>query len=425
MVMMHQCGIRNVVASCGTSLTSEQVRLIRKFTNNVTIMYDGDSAGIHAAMRGIGLVLREGLDVHIVLLPDGEDPDSFSRKHTRDEVREYIETRSRDFISFKSDLLMKDAGNDPLKKAHLINDIADTIADVQDPVKRSVYVEDVARRFNLDSALLFQRIASARKKAKEEALKEREREERRARAGLPAAGGPGERQAEGPPSPPGGTPSGPPPPPPPAPNPPGPPPPRPPPPAPLPPAENPILEPAEKELLTTLLKYGADQLEFETDSEFYSGDEDDKPYVADFIRSALDADQASLANTALRKTYDAYMALFEEGYSTGEILRRLCDSSDRTVARVTAELCFDRHQLTVKHFEESLTTRDSWLVTYVPKILLVYTEKRIVSRLEELKTLMAQPSRDSDLSAILKEYSTLSEVLIKVRRKSGRVKSKE
>ena len=404
MVMMHQCGIRNVVASCGTSLTSEQVRLIRKFTNNVTIMYDGDSAGIHAAMRGIGLVLREGLDVHIVLLPDGEDPDSFSRKHTRDEVREYIETRSRDFISFKSDLLMKDAGNDPLKKAHLINDIADTIADVQDPVKRSVYVEDVARRFNLDSALLFQRIASARKKAKEEALKEREREERRARAGLPAAGGPGERQAEGPLSPPEGTPSG---------------------PAPLPPAENPILEPAEKELLTTLLKYGADQLEFETDSEFYSGDEDDKPYVADFIRSALDADQASLANTALRKTYDAYMALFEEGYSTGEILRRLCDSSDRTVARVTAELCFDRHQLTVKHFEESLTTRDSWLVTYVPKILLVYTEKRIVSRLEELKTLMAQPSRDSDLSAILKEYSTLSEVLIKVRRKSGRVKSKE
>ena len=144
MVTLHQLGITNVVASLGTSLTVEQIRLIHKFTENVTIMYDGDSAGIHAALRGLGLVLQEGLNVKIVLLPEGEDPDSFGRKHTLQEVQDYIAAGERDFIEFKTDLLLSEAGTDPLKKAELINDIADTIAQIPDAVKRSVYVETVA-----------------------------------------------------------------------------------------------------------------------------------------------------------------------------------------------------------------------------------------------------------------------------------------
>ena len=128
MVTLHQLGITNVVASCGTSLTVEQIRLIHKFTENATIMYDGDSAGIHAALRGINLFLAEGLNVKVVLLPEGEDPDSFARKHTLEEMQNYITSGERDFIEFKTDLLLSDAGSDPLKKAELINDIADTIA---------------------------------------------------------------------------------------------------------------------------------------------------------------------------------------------------------------------------------------------------------------------------------------------------------
>ena len=163
-VSMHQLGVTNVVASCGTSLTVEQVRLIHKFTENVTIMYDGDSAGIHAALRGIDLVLQEGLNVRIVLLPDGEDPDSYARKHTLDQVRDYIRDHEQDFIEFKTALLLEQAGGDPLRKANLINDIADTIAGIPDAVKRSVYVDACATRVGLESDILFERIRQTRTK---------------------------------------------------------------------------------------------------------------------------------------------------------------------------------------------------------------------------------------------------------------------
>ncbi len=143
-----------VVASCGTSLTVEQVRLIKKFTENITIMYDGDSAGIHAALRGIPMVLAEGMNVRVVLLPDGDDPDSFSRRHTRDEVREYIKENEKDFIVFKTDLLLAEAAGDPLKKAGLINDIADTIAQIPDAVKRSTYAEATAMQFGIEVSIL-------------------------------------------------------------------------------------------------------------------------------------------------------------------------------------------------------------------------------------------------------------------------------
>ena len=143
---MHQLGITNVVASSGTSLTVEQIRLIKKFTENVTIMYDGDGAGIKAALRGIDMVLKEGMNVKVVLIPDGDDPDSYSRKHTLEEVEAFIAANERDFIGFKTDLLLEEAGGDPLKKANLINDIADTIAGIPDAVKRSVYVDETARK---------------------------------------------------------------------------------------------------------------------------------------------------------------------------------------------------------------------------------------------------------------------------------------
>ena len=184
-VMMHQLGITNVVASCGTSLTVEQVRLIKKFTENVTIMYDGDSAGIHAAERAVPMILDEGMNVRIVPLPDGEDPDSFSRKHSRDEVRAYIEANEKDFIVFHTDRMLAQAAGDPLRKADLINGIADTIAHIPDAVKRTTYAEAVARQFDMEVANLLDRIGRTRRALQEEELKARKREERRRRNGLP------------------------------------------------------------------------------------------------------------------------------------------------------------------------------------------------------------------------------------------------
>ena len=176
---MHQLGITNVVASSGTSLTVEQIRLIRKFTPNVTIIYDGDAAGIKAALRGIGLVLKEGLNVKVVLLPEGMDPDDFARRHTLDEVQDYIAQNEQDFISFKSDLLLGEAGGDPLKKAALINDIADTIALIPDAVIRAVYVRSCSTKFEVDEQILSDRVNKSRTEMlvseQEQKIREQER----------------------------------------------------------------------------------------------------------------------------------------------------------------------------------------------------------------------------------------------------------
>jgi DNA primase len=142
---MHQLGITNVVASSGTSLTEDQIRLIHKFTDNITIIYDGDSAGIHAALRGTDMILKEGMNVKIILLPDGQDPDDFAKRHTLEEVEDYIARNEQDFISFKTDVLLKEAGNDPLKRAELINDISDTISVIPDAVVRAMYVRSSAQ----------------------------------------------------------------------------------------------------------------------------------------------------------------------------------------------------------------------------------------------------------------------------------------
>jgi DNA primase len=159
---MHQLGITNVVASSGTALTEGQIRLIRRFTENVTIMYDGDPAGIHAALRGIGMFLKQGMNVKVVLLPDGDDPDSYSRKHSLAEVKEFIETNEQDFVDFKSTLLMEGTGGDPLKRANVINDIADTVADIPDPIKRESYIGFLSRKFDIRREALEERISSTR-----------------------------------------------------------------------------------------------------------------------------------------------------------------------------------------------------------------------------------------------------------------------
>ncbi|MGC8824744.1 MAG: DNA primase [Bacteroidales bacterium] len=163
-ISMHQAGIENVVASSGTSLTADQIRLIKRFTNNVTIVYDGDPAGIKAALRGIDMVLEEGLNVRIVLLPEGEDPDSFCRSHTPAEVLDFLAKNENDFVLFKARLLLNDAKNEPIKKATLISDIVQSIAVIPDPIVRSVYVRECATLLQTGEQLLYSQIIQFRRK---------------------------------------------------------------------------------------------------------------------------------------------------------------------------------------------------------------------------------------------------------------------
>ena len=173
-ISMHQSGIENVVASGGTALTKPQIRLIQRFTSNITVLYDGDAAGIHAALRGIDMFLEEGFNVKVVLLPEGEDPDSYAQNHDSTEFIQYIQDHQTDFIRFKSALLSKDAGDDPQKHAALIKDITSSIAIIPDMITRQVYIKDSAERLHMSEKVLTTEVIQLRKKKMEERAKAKE-----------------------------------------------------------------------------------------------------------------------------------------------------------------------------------------------------------------------------------------------------------
>ena len=384
---MHQLGITNVVASSGTSLTVPQIRLIKKFTSNVTIMYDGDAAGIHAALRGIGLILKEGMNVRVVLIPDGDDPDSYSRKHTLEEMRKFLEDNEQDFITYKTDLLLGQAGNDPLKRAELINDIADTISLIPDQIKRAVYVQNAADKFGIAEDMIYARIHSSRQKMIEEERKEAERERIReeradANAVVPEVSvnadvAPSQVVPEQP--------------------------------VPVTSAaagfESPVLQPSEKDLLGFILRNGMSPLEFESDSPYY--DEEGAVPVADFIRDALDGHE--FANTLYRRVYDEYFRLYDgdPALTQTDIVRKLMDSPDRAMADMVADFVEERYQLTVKNFKDSMTAESSHLVLNVPKAILVYNSLRVKAQEMEITERLKELKHEEQTDDVMKEQFDL------------------
>ena len=434
---MHQLGITNVVASSGTSLTIPQIRLIKKFTDNVTVMYDGDSAGIHAALRGIDLILKEGLNVRVVLIPDGDDPDSYSRKHSLEEVQSFLKSAEKDFIVFKTDLLLGQAGDDPLNKAGLINDITDTLALVPDQIKRAVYVQMTSQKFGISEDAIYSRITDTRQKMLENERKEAERERMRAEreearvnanvseanAGAPSEPLPvdygepvdgidggyipegylppeevGEPAAEAPETPKVTSEEG----------------------ILL---ENPVMAPSEKELLVLILKYGLETLDFETDSEYY--DKNEKFTVADFIRDAIDGRE--FANTVYRRTYNEYFRLYD-GDATltqDDIIRKIMDGPDRVMATLAGDLTQDKYLLTVKNFADSMTSLSSFLVINVPRAILVYNSKIVrmqeIEISEKLNAMKHGECPEEEMMALLEKFQKTAALRKKITERLGRV----
>lgn len=430
---MHQLGITNVVASSGTSLTVPQIRLIKKFTDNVTIMYDGDAAGIHAALRGIGLILKEGLNVRVVLLPDGDDPDSYSQKHNLEEVQAFLQANEQDFIEYKTDLLLGQSGNDPLKKAELINDIADTIALIPDQIKRAVYVQSAAVKFGINEDALYARILNTRQKMiddeRKEAERERMREERQARAnagpqsagvnaggqsvpdpedyGEPVGDGYMDGQME-----PVDVPV----------------------PADTAPAranaggvylENPVMAPVERDLLKFILVSGLDTMDFESDSEFYDSE---KTTAADFIRDAIE--EHPFSNSLYARTFDEYFRLYDADATLGQddIIRSLMNSPDREMASLVGDLVEEKYRLTVKNFSDAMTSQSSFLVIQVPKAIMVYNSKivrsqelALAARLKELGRMEKTPETMAEEAEILVKFQKVAELRKKIVGKLGRV----
>lgn len=174
-ISMHQCGIENVVANSGTALNVAQIKLLHRFTSNITLLYDGDSAGIHAALRGTDMLLAEGMHVKILLLPDGDDPDSFARKHSAEDFKAYIDAHQTDFIIFKTNLLMEEAGRDPIKRAQLISDIVKSIAVIPEEITRAVYIRETSQMLNVEERILLNETEKIRKQELERLARERER----------------------------------------------------------------------------------------------------------------------------------------------------------------------------------------------------------------------------------------------------------
>ena len=179
-ISMHQSGVENVVASSGTALTPGQIKLIHRFTNNMTILYDGDSAGIKASLRGIDMLLEEGMNIKVCLLPDGEDPDSFARQHNATEFQAFIKEHETDFIRFKTNLLMEDAGKDPIKRAELIGSIVQSISVIPEAIVRDVYIKECAQLLHVEDRLLVSEVAKRRELQAESKAAQAERERQRA-----------------------------------------------------------------------------------------------------------------------------------------------------------------------------------------------------------------------------------------------------
>lgn len=438
---MHQLGITNVVASSGTSLTVEQIRMIRKFTNNVTIIYDGDGAGIKAALRGVGLVLKEGLNVKVILLPDGMDPDDFARRNTLEQATEYIAQHEQDFIGFKTDLLLGEAGGDPLKKAALINDVADTIALIPDAVIRAVYVKICADKFEIDEQILIDRVNKSRDEMLIADRRQAERDAARAahkhttHTGRPAAPQQQTRPVDMgvPPMPEdyvpmydeygpgledymplsGGDPVY---------------------DEPVPVAvmtepepqhqngiviNDPFLEPCERDLLKFILEHGCTPLAFDRDSKYYIPDE--QLNVAEFIDGILAEDEGGFENIPYRAVYDAYFEMYDEGLEQEQIQTRLLNSQDPQIAAVAKELLIEKYQITVENYEKSMTSTTTRLIQFVPKTLMTYQCRKVEKILKDLTAQLASVTDDTAMMEILAKISEYNKARTRLNNELGRV----
>lgn len=189
-ISMHQSGVENVVASSGTALTPGQIKLIHRFTNNITVLYDGDVAGIKASLRGIDMLLEEGMNIKVCLLPDGEDPDSFARKHNATEFQKFIQDNESDFIRFKTNLLLEDAGKDPIKRAELIGNLVQSISIIPEAIVRDVYIKECSQLLRIEDKLLVSEVAKRRETQAEKQAEQRNRETRKNNAARNAAQAP-------------------------------------------------------------------------------------------------------------------------------------------------------------------------------------------------------------------------------------------
>ena len=375
-ISLHQAGIENVVASSGTSLTNEQIQLIKRFAPQVTLLYDGDAAGIKASLRGMDMLLEAGLNIKVVLFPDGEDPDSYARSHSREELKEFLGKSEQDFITFKTQILSADLSADPLGRAKLINDVVLSISVIPDAITRMVYIKDCARRLNVEESLLTQEVTKLRRKRIFGSYSQTDAD---------SAPQPGFDSGHdvGPSQPP--LPSF---------------------------VTHTFCETAEKELIYYLLKFGQHPLFTREDG--VEGSQDIS--VAQYITAELRNDELEFQNLMYKGIFDEYSRLFLQAEEEGgepEAQKYFINHPDISVAEMVLELLDEGYQLTIKHYRDALEPEVLQLPRVVPKAILVYKSKIIGEAYNRLCTHMerAQKKQDqTEMDALLEQLRILSRI---------------
>jgi DNA primase len=384
-ISMHQAGVENVVASSGTSLTVEQVKLLRRFTDNVTVIYDGDDAGIKASLRGIDMILREGLSVRVVLLPAGEDPDSFARSHNAAELQDFIRTSEQDFITFKAQVLMRETGGDVIKRAAVVTEMVASIAEIPDAIQRSMFIAECARVMEVDEQLLISEVAKKRFSGPESDSEQREfvrrqeairRAENAARA---TQAGMGSVTAGS------------------------------------------SLDELEKELTLCLIKYGHENFDFRDGRSVTSLN------VADTIIGELRANDFTLRNPNYRALYDTYASQHDEAGEGVEIFTHNFinhpdpEVSGAAVDLLTADDIYTLSKLWKRH-EFSVVSERERLFAALPRAVLVYKSKVIAELSAELMARQREPDLPYEAVAeIQKRITALNGERTKISKRLSRL----
>ncbi len=361
---LHQAGIENVVASSGTALTPDQIRLIKRFSHNITIIYDGDAAGIKASLRGIDLVLEEGVNVKVLLLPDGEDPDSFARSMSSSQLQAYIAEHETDFIRFKTQLLMKTAANDPIEKARLINDIVRSISMVPDTITRSVYIQECSRLMNVQEEILYTEVRKIKFRETEEIQKKNFREQSRP-AKVPV------KKTE---------------------------------------EKQNTCEIEEREIIRILLKYFHHEV-FEEE-----GEHPDEKYslsVGQFVLEELENDGLRSDNQLINKMLDLFAEnLDNESFNPGQFF---IYHSDPAVSGLASDLLAEKY-IESKRWKRGgafVEAEDEILDLLVPKIVQEYKLRKVKNMLRGLEQNIHDAARSNDMEQVMEfqnQYINLKKV---------------
>lgn len=368
-ISFHQAGIENVVASSGTSLTQGQIRLIKRFTDKITVLYDGDPAGIKASIRGIDMLLEEGLEVKVALFPDGHDPDSFARSHTQDEIIDFLNRAETDFIQFKYELLSKDIERDPIRKASLIKEIVRTISIIPDRIVRTVYIEQTAQRLNIKQEVLTSEVSKARRdhiiSGEFEKRKQQEREERRSALEeqeptierVDSNGAPLDNRWK----------------------------------------EVPFLAPYEKEILYYLVKFGESPIHFEEHQTVGNTAPVMNISVADYIFAELHNDDLEFQNGLFKHIFEKYFEYREQERDNNKIIRLFATGAEEDVTKCVLDLVYEEFTLNIKEFQKSLIPEEKVLDMYVPKIILIYKAKVTEYTYKLIMEQLEQAQRDGNI----------------------------